>query len=149
MSVALGECPSAPQDTCAQLQVTLARPALSPSYFSSLHTEKFGPFRTTSTKNFKSNNTASQSRGPTAPYKAASTHSKILYEGERRLRRSRTQGKQDRSLRELHFPFRLYLQRAASTHNYLLFLLKNFMRDLSFVLMKTTIFQVLSCNPGV
>lgn len=37
----------------------------------------------------------------------------------------------------------------ASTHNYLLFLLKSFMRDLSFVLMKTTIFKVLNCDPEV
>lgn len=37
---------------------------------------------------------------------------------------------------------RLPPERPVSAHNYLLFLLKSFMRDLSFVLMKTTIFKV-------
>lgn len=36
-----------------------------------------------------------------------------------------------------------------STQLYLLFLLKSFMRDLSFVLMKTTIFKVLNRDPEV
>lgn len=74
----LGGCPGTKLGTSAGPQVTEAPQP--PHWAAPFIPGSFGSFKTPATKDF---NTASQSRGPTAPYKAASTHYKVFNEEER------------------------------------------------------------------
>lgn len=77
--------------------------------------------------------------GPWQPSQAISPHPQ----------RSGSSGRRAARKPELRSPAGLLPRRTASMHGYLLFLLKSFTRDVSFLLMKTTIFKAFGCDPGV
>lgn len=128
-------------------QDTLAHPALSPSW--SFHTENFSSFKITVTKHFQRPGVPKQRSQRASQGCLHTLHNDTRLKEWDKLKKGLQQAKVKPKGPALSFRTGLPPKDSEHTELYLLFLLKSFMRDLSFVLMKTTIFKALNCDPGV